>query len=72
MVGRKKLAEQTRGTRSLLSPTVSHTHTRLAEFKKVSDDEKLGMFKTLLKGKLVLQMNRTCLKPLFSVSNRDR
>ena len=49
MVGRKKLAEQTRGT----FPSVSRyrsTLTRFAEFKKVSDDEKLGMFKTLLKG----------------------
>ena len=52
MVGRKKLAEQTRGEkRDYVSRYAKLMNDFSCEdFRKVSDEEKLGMFKTLLKG----------------------
>lgn len=54
VVGRKKLAEQTRGTYLHSPPPAPRTDcvisTLLTEFKKVADDEKGPAFKTLLKG----------------------
>lgn len=65
MVGRKKLAEQTRGESELFSCSASWfgtclarerarslTSSLLTEFKKVSEEEKGPAFKTLLKGEL--------------------
>ena len=51
MVGRKKLAEQTRGTSGSYSGRFARVLiSRVAEFKKVAEEEKGPAFKTLLKG----------------------
>lgn len=64
MLGRKKLAEQTRGEANVnrfrfhvvlfqrggTPDETAEVKSASTEFKKVSDEEKLGMFRTLLKG----------------------
>jgi hypothetical protein len=61
-LGRKRLAEQTRGA-SLYSTLFAHYLTdrgRCAEFKKVPDDEKGPAFKTLLKGTSTFLPREVC------------
>jgi hypothetical protein len=66
LVGRKALADKTRGTQSfefLVSADSIH-----AEFKKLSDEEKLTEIKTLLKGMYYTQA--TCQNADFSQLTR--
>ena len=74
VVGRKSLADKTKGKLSvllLLRNMCSHSRT---DFKKIPDEEKVNAFKGLLKCASHLSLVLASAHPLFyhSVSNRDR